>query len=234
MYGSDRRCSFFQTGEKGFDVSDLWRSRATPSTDKKRDAAISSFKRWRRGGGRPSPGHTQPSADDDGSLLKFLALVSACGRLHRGAERLQEVAVAGIGGRDLITGTTPPRLRMAVMISRNVLHGAGTATSRCSVGCVRQAGAEGAEGHVGGGQCVPVPADTPLSRSLSRTFWLPVTQITNLFEHALAVPRWVISRSVAVCVTTPQDETKRRYLGGVVCVCVCSGVKLASPWVTVK
>ncbi|XP_021941752.1 inositol-trisphosphate 3-kinase homolog isoform X3 [Zootermopsis nevadensis] len=62
------------TGDKGFDLSDLWRSRASPSADKKRDAAVSSFKRWRRGGCRSTPGHTEPSAEEDGSLLKFLAL----------------------------------------------------------------------------------------------------------------------------------------------------------------
>jgi hypothetical protein len=83
-------CSF-QTGEKGLDLSDLWRSRPSPSAGSKNDAVapVSTFKRWRRGGGarngggRSSPSHAQncgggkePPGEGDRSLLKFLALVS--------------------------------------------------------------------------------------------------------------------------------------------------------------
>jgi len=72
-------------------LGDLWRSRPSPSAGKKNDvvptavapsaAAISTFKRWRRGG-RSSPGHAEnctgkdPAAEEERSLLKFLALVS--------------------------------------------------------------------------------------------------------------------------------------------------------------
>jgi hypothetical protein len=94
---------FFQTGEKGFDLSDLWRSRTSPSTDKKRDAALSSFKRWRRGGGRSGTGHAQPSAEENGSLLKFLALVSSSGGYTYGC------GVCSIGClEDLRKLTRPP------------------------------------------------------------------------------------------------------------------------------
>ncbi|XP_069694996.1 inositol-trisphosphate 3-kinase homolog isoform X3 [Periplaneta americana] len=84
-------CEDSQTGEKGLDLSDLWRTRpAANSSTKKNDAApasvapsaaavSSTFKRWRRGGGGTrsrSPGHAEnePAAEEDRSLLKFLAL----------------------------------------------------------------------------------------------------------------------------------------------------------------
>ena len=76
-------CSF-QTGDKGLDVSDLWKSRPSASAVNKNEAVapVSTFKRWRRGG-RSSPSHVQnfgggkePPGEGDRSLLKFLALVS--------------------------------------------------------------------------------------------------------------------------------------------------------------
>ncbi|XP_023707854.1 inositol-trisphosphate 3-kinase homolog isoform X2 [Cryptotermes secundus] len=75
-------CEDAATGDKGLDVSDLWKSRPSPSAGNKNEAVapVSTFKRWRRGG-RSSPSHVQnfgggkePPGEGDRSLLKFLAL----------------------------------------------------------------------------------------------------------------------------------------------------------------
>nr|CAD7458767.1 unnamed protein product [Timema tahoe] len=74
-----------KTGEKGLDLSELWRSR-TSAHGPTGLSAPSTFRRWRRGGSArtSAPAKTAPAqdarglggAEEDRSLLKFLALVS--------------------------------------------------------------------------------------------------------------------------------------------------------------
>ncbi|KAJ8883438.1 hypothetical protein PR048_015281 [Dryococelus australis] len=65
------------TGEKGLDLSELWRSHGRSDAAPTAHSAVSTFKRWRRGARAAPKSAEQPApaaCDQDRSLLKFLAL----------------------------------------------------------------------------------------------------------------------------------------------------------------
>ena len=76
---------YFQSaGEKAIDLTDIWKPRANkstggPLTSVPPHAAITSFKKWRKGHHSSSDNNTNikhNSNEDEMNLLKFLALVS--------------------------------------------------------------------------------------------------------------------------------------------------------------